>query len=207
MNFLSLIAIGSLSVLSVSALAAGDQKINCKTTSSQTPYYYGWASCFASGKLLQEYVSRSSTQWYTIEETEFDGIDWTTYRCSTTLTQKGYDTHSRESCEYTPKAQITSHLVESHYDRRTDTTYYEAGVIVADFTYSDRDGQVQKVEKWVNGVSTTRGHVDITSRSTVKLRVTDNDGHVTETSMTLSPPMIEQCRRGGMLILCGDDFH
>ncbi|TQF71340.1 hypothetical protein [Pseudoalteromonas luteoviolacea] len=206
MNSISKLAIVSLGMLSASAFAAGDNKINCKTETSQIKYYYGWASCHASGKYLQEYVSRSSSLWHTIEETEFDGINWSTYRCTTTLPQTGYDTHNSESCQYTPKANITEHLVQSHYDRRTDTTYYEAGVIVADFTYSDRDGQVQKVEKWVNGVSTTRGHVDITSTSTVRLRVTDNDGNVTDTTRTLTPPMIEQCRRRGMLVLCGDDF-
>ncbi|MDK1286521.1 hypothetical protein [Pseudoalteromonas umbrosa] len=206
MNLLSKVAIASLSILSTSVFAAGDQKVNCKTTTVQTPYWYGWASCHASGEFLHQHISQHHSQWITLTETKYENGNWTTYRCDTTLPNKGYNTSSRESCQYTPKANITEHLVESHYDRHSGITYYEADVIVADFNYSDRDGHVQKVEKWVNGVSTSRGHVDIRTTSTVKLRVTDNDGNVTETTRTLSPPMIQQCRRGDMLIICDDNF-
>ncbi|MBE0370356.1 hypothetical protein [Pseudoalteromonas aurantia] len=206
MKLLTIFAISSLSVLSINAFAAGDQKINCQTDATEVPYYYGWASCWASGRHMQEHVTKSFSQWHTIKETVFESGQWTTYQCNSILPSVGYDRVTSESCQYTPKAIIKEHLVTERYDSRTDTTYYAAGIVVADFNYSDRDGQVQKVEKWVDGVSTTRGHVDITSPATVKLRVTDNDGNVTVTSRSIRPPMIQQCRRGGMLILCDVDF-
>ncbi|NOU49785.1 hypothetical protein HG263_04455 [Pseudoalteromonas sp. JBTF-M23] len=206
MKLLTMLAISSLTALSFNAAAAGDQKVNCKTTTQNIPYYYGWASCWASGRFMQEHVSRSATQWYTISETVYENGQWNTYQCSDTLTSVAYDTVTQESCEYTPLAVIREHLITERYDSRTGTTYYKTGVVVADFNYSDRDGQVQKVEKWVGGVSTAKSHVDITSPTTVRLRVTDNDGNVTDTSRTVSPPMIQQCSRGGMMIICDMDF-
>ncbi|WP_457933869.1 hypothetical protein LOS73_14150 [Pseudoalteromonas sp. SCSIO 43210] len=207
MKFLTSTTMSLLFALPFLASAAGDKKVKCETTTNQLEYYYGLASCSTfDGDFLSEYVSKSYSQWYTIIQDKYDNGSWKNYRCSSNLPNSAYETISNESCQYTPKASINRHYVEESYDSRTDTTYYAAGVIVAQFTFSDRDGEVQKVEKWVNGQSTTKSHVDITSASEVKLKVTDNDGNVTETSTTVYPPMMQTCSRGGQLILCEGNF-
>lgn len=200
-------AVSLLLAFPLIAFAAGDEKVKCETKTTQLEYFYGLASCTsADGKFLSEYVSRNSVNWYTINKDIYENGSWKNYRCSTTLTNSAFDTVSSESCQYTPKANIKQNYVVESYDNQTDTTYYATGIKVVQFTFSDRDGEVQKVEKWVNGVSTTKNHVDITSVSEVKLKVTDNDGNVTETSATVYPPMMQTCSRGGQLVLCGNEF-
>lgn len=207
MKFITYTTVSLLLAFPLIAAAAGDEKIKCKTKTTQVEYFYGSASCTTfDGKYLNEYVSRNSSRWYTIAQNIYENGSWENYRCSTTLPNSAFETVSSESCQYTPKANIKQHYVVESYDRRTDTTYYAAGIKVAQFTFSDRDGEVQKVEKWVNGISTTKNHVDITSTSEVKLKVTDNDGNVTETTATVHPPMMQTCSRGGQLILCDNEF-
>jgi len=180
----------------------GDAKVNCTTSTVSTPYYYGWANCSDRGRTLSSNISRSAVQWVTLTERHRVGNNYVTYQCSGYLTQTGYDQRTVENCQYTPRAVIRQHYVQESYDSRTDTTYYQAGIAVAAFEYSDRDGHVTQVEKWVNGVSVTDHHIDVYEPTHVRLRVTDNHGHVTDTSKTITPSPEQICMRGGMLIIC-----
>lgn len=204
MKKIGLVSLFLSALLSLNVNAAGDQKVNCTTVSSQMPYYYGNAQCFTSGRWLNQYFSNSITATVWLREQVLENGRWVTYQCSTTLPSTGFTTVNQEQCQYTPKAIVRQHYVEERYDSRTDTTYYRSDLAVAAFEYSDRDGQVQTIEKWVNGVSVSSGHVDVYEPTQVRLRVTDNDGHVTDTTSTISPPGSAYCTRGGIAIICED---
>lgn len=181
---------------------SGDEKVNCTETVVSIPYYYGEASCYANGRWLSSYEYFSYTQWIQLTEQYWNGSYYETLQCSASLPHMGYHQEVTEECEYTPRATIRTHYLEDYYDSNTGITYYQAGVIVAAFEHSDRDGYITNVEKWVDGESITANHVDIYEPTHVRLRVTDNDGHVTETSSTISPPLRQVCMRGGNLIMC-----
>jgi hypothetical protein len=188
-----------LGILSFSVNADGDQPVNCQTSTIDVIYFYGNANCHGgSGHYLSKNFYKNPTPSIRLNEV-INGV-W--YSCWAQLPYSDTDTIQRTSCEYTPKANIEEHYVESYTHPITKITYFETGVIIAKFTYSDRDGQVQQVQRWVDGVLTTSPFVEIDTPSTVTLKVTDNDGHVTQTSRVLYPPMIPICKRGGILVLC-----
>lgn len=163
-------------------VSAGDNPVNCQTQLvGNQSIYSGQASCIASfytfdgfyqTEFLSQYVPETTSSSIYLSRIVWVGGRTYSTSCIASIpfshTQPVYE----QVCEYTPKVNPSSYQ---------DNMYQN--VVYANA--SDRDGSIVKYEWWVDGVKqsdsgssltlTRRGSIPLDH--TVKVTVTDNDGH------------------------------
>lgn len=153
--------------LSNSAFAEFGEKVNCTTQTSQSTYYYGWASCRVGTQWLDEYVSYHHSPSYYI--TRY--ISGQFYSCWANLPSTGTQTNTTEQCDYKPLASYDARATSSL------TTRISGGG-------RDFDGSIVSSQLWVEGVFQPSGSIEsFWSEGTVlsiRVKVTDNDGYTHE---------------------------
>ncbi|TQV89555.1 hypothetical protein [Aliikangiella coralliicola] len=182
-TLIALPIIGSV-VFSSSAIA-GDEEVNCKTTTSEVRVYSGHAQCYAfsGGQIytVSQFVAPQLSSTARLTELRYVNGSTKWLSCTANVPFSHYDTVSVRECEYTPKANFSA-------------AEYSYGYITINDFSSDRDGSIVKWEFWLNGVkratSTTSAGiggnwpVDIGSTVTLKMVVTDDQGHTDSVTKT-----------------------
>ncbi|MET1254340.1 hypothetical protein [Aliikangiella maris] len=144
-HLLKILPIITGSLLFSSNSFAGDEAVNCRTETFEVPVYAGWAYCTAyydnKSYPLSEYFSRSESGHEYISDYIRD--QYGTMRnvgCWANVPFSHVESIPGRICDHTPKASITIY----RHEGSTSITVYVNG--------TDRDGQIQLKELWVNGV-------------------------------------------------------
>ncbi|KZN60730.1 hypothetical protein [Pseudoalteromonas luteoviolacea] len=163
---------------------AGDQQVNCRTQAVTSAVYSGNASCYAGGQYISRYVHNSASSTAFVSQV----VNGRTVSCSASVPFSHNETANVRKCDYTPQARVK-------LDAQFNSDSTRARVVIRNLS-TDRDGQISKVEYWVDNVyqGTLSGSYKYLSwRDTfpsfstrVKIRVTDNDGY-TDISSTYIP--------------------
>lgn len=173
-----------------STVLAGDEEVNCRTEFVGTQkIYQGWATCSKTLTLkndqevkvtIKDYVSATTSSKATLDKLYYANDGKTYYvTCTADVPYSHEEDVYEEVCDYTPNVDL--HVFQ---DNIYSTTVY------AD--WSDRDGNVNKVEWWVDGVKTSVGSsFNMTRRGSnedyskrLQIKVTDNDGYTDADSVT-----------------------
>lgn len=218
----------SSTFLSQIAVAAGDVETNCRDeVVGKRNIYQGSTNCeaihnyttYENRKLVRKVYkenltgnsSETTSPTMTLSKrvqitfTSFGGQE-VTYNtdisCTASIPFSHEEDVTQRVCDYTPKAIITSHLIQTRVEK--GITYYAAGQAAVKFNFSDRDGSISSAQAWVDGtnVSTNYHIINGAGYYTVRLKVTDNDGYVTEETRTVSVSPFEECSQNGVMILC-----